>query len=119
VGEIREVMYHSMNEQVAVDAFTALEAGQINADQLAPMVYTAAWLRGNLLWSTGDVAQWAPGITGKENAYVYIYSNTTNCSNCLQYYVSVRHRGAEISHQRYVTTNGISYSWTGPNSWSC
>jgi prepilin-type N-terminal cleavage/methylation domain-containing protein len=121
--QVRETVYRTTNERIALDAFTSLQAGQIDSDQFGSNWYGAVWLKGNMQWNAGDPSEWAPGISGQGNMYLYAsvdnWVSETSCPNCSKYYVYVRQCGAKVAHVRYETGAGQTHTWNNVDTWSC
>ncbi len=83
VDKLRESLYKAANEALVRDAFTSLQAGQIDSDLFGSEIYEAQWVKGALVSSSGDTSAWAPGAEGAASGNTTLYLRVNPASTSI------------------------------------
>lgn len=112
VDKLRESLYKAANEALVRDAFTSLQAGQIDSDLFGSEIYEAQWVKGALVSSSGDTSAWAPGAEGAASGNTTLYLRVNNLVSDTtlpgqyKYFITARQCGGKVARSFAETGSG-------------
>lgn len=123
MSEIRASAYRTANKTTVRDIYSSIEASYADIDKLTGTSYGVAWLKGSLIFNTGNPDTFVPGTKPGDNNYITIFSypnyTSANCPGCVRVMIYAHACGGKDARSFMEYTNGSRSEIDVTDTWSC